>query len=721
MKLALPFLRWRTADAIAPAARSILACVVYSLLTGAAAAVAQTSPAAPQQAPAMTAPAPALHAFDPTLRDTTVDPCSDFYQYACGGWLRRNAIPADRASYGRDTEVEDANEQSLRRILEQAAGKPPATRSANEQKIGDAYAACMDTDAINRAGTAPVLAALAVVDQVQSLKDLPGVLARLHVAGVAGFFVFGAQQDFRDATRQIALVAQPRLGLPEKGYYDRTDSKTAQLRQEYVDHIRRSFLLLGEPDSASISDANTVLRIETKLADASLSQVDMRDPAKLYHKTPLVQFEANSPELVFESYLKAIDAPPVQVLNVAEPVYFLELHEVLTTASLADIRTFLRWSTLRVLRGTALPQPLDDEAFAFYSKVLSGIPQQQPRWKRCTETVDTELGEALGEVYVGEQFTPATKARAETLTRSVEGAADEDIDRLPWMGVSTKAEAKHKLHLIANNIGYPEKWRDYTALLIKRDDAFGNAQRATAFDVARRTRKIGQPVDRGEWIMTPPTVNAYYDPQLNSINFPAGILQPPYFDPTEDDAVNYGAAGGVIGHELTHGFDDEGRQFDGQGNMRDWWSKDDARQFADRADCVASEYSSFVAVQEADGAPLHVNGKLTLGEDLADLAGLRLAFLAYSGDAKQAGVALDKGGDAAYGGLTPAQQFFTAYGQSWCENTRVEAVRQDVEINPHAPEKYRVNGVVQNMPAFADAFQCKASAPMVAAKRCSLW
>ncbi|WP_158615421.1 M13 family metallopeptidase [Acidipila sp. EB88] len=670
----------------------------------------------PKPAPA----APALHDFDPALRDTTADPCTDFYQYACGGWLKAHPIPADRAAYGRDTETTDQNEQVLRTILEKAASGG-AARTANQQRIGDAYAACMDTDAINALGTKPLAELLAAVDAVKQRDQLPALLAQLHTKGVSGFFQFGSQQDFRNATQQIATIAQPALGLPEKGYYDRTDGKSAELRTQYVEHVRRTFVLMGEPESQATVDAGVVLRMETKLAAASLSRLEMRDPTKLYHRTPLVQFDANSPELRMGTFLEAMHAPAVQSLNVQEPVYFLELHDSLEAASLEDIKTFLRWVVVRSVPGTALPQPLDDEAFAFYGKVLSGVPEQEPRWKRCAERVDSEVGEALGEEYVKAKFSPEDKARTGELTRAIETAAEHDIDALAWMSAATKTEAKRKLHLVTNHIGYPDTWRDYSSLAMVRTDAFGNALRANAFDVARDVRKIGRPVDRGEWEMTPPTVNAYYNPQMNSINFPAGILQPPQFDPSQDDAVNYGAAGGTIGHELTHGFDDEGRQFDGQGNLRDWWRKDDAKQFAERAECVVNEYDGFVAVAEPGTPELHVNGKLTLGENLADLAGLRLAYLAYMDKAKEAGVSLLTPGDASYGGLTPVQQFFAAYGQSWCESTRPESMRERTEVDPHAPEKYRVNGVVENMPAFAEAFQCKAGAAMVPVKRCAIW
>ncbi len=653
-----------------------------------------------------------VHALDPALRDTTVDPCTDFYRYSCGGWLAQHPVPSDRAGYGRDTEAEDADAQVLRGILAAASAPGKTTRTPDEQKIGDAYAACMATEAIDDAGTKTLDAPLREIDAITKKSELPTLFASLRQQGVAGLFRFGAQQDDRDATQEIAFVAQPALGLPEKGYYSRTDGQSAQLREDYVSHVRRTFVLAGEPPADAARDAGAVLRLETALADASLSQEEMRDPTLLYHWTPLPQFEANSPELALPRYLKAVGAPPVASLNVAEPLYFLALHDVLDTTPLADLKALLRWNLLRSVPGTALPRALDDEQFAFYGRILSGAPEQQPRWKRCAETVDAEVGESLGRLFIAGRFSPADKARTEALTRSIEAAAAGDLAALPWMSAPTRAEAAHKLHLVTNNIGYPDRWRDYTSLTIAPGDAFGNAMRTAAFDAARETRKIGRPVDRSEWVMTPQTVNAYYDPQKNSVNFPAGILQPPFYDPSQDDAVNYGSVGAVIGHELTHGFDDEGRRFDGQGNLRDWWRKDDAARFAERAACVENQYSAFVQIDDRHG-----NGKLTLGEDLADNAGLKLAWLAFqqsSGDANQPG-------GPAYGGLTPAQQFFVAYGQSWCQGTRPEAMRRRLRTDPHAPEQMRVNGAVANMPAFADAFRCKAGAPMAPVKRCVVW
>jgi endothelin-converting enzyme/putative endopeptidase len=656
-----------------------------------------------------------LKALDPALMDTSADPCVNFYQYSCGGWAKQNPIPADESSYGRGTELEDENQLVLKSILEKAA-TGGTERSPNEQKIGDYYETCVDTNAINQAGMKPLQPMLEKIDALKSKDDLPQLTAWLNDMGIRTLFDFSTDQDFKDATQQIAEFDQVRLGLPEKGYYERTDAKSVKLREQYKEHIAQTFVLLGEPQAQAMKDADTVLKIESALAHSSMSNVERRDPKALYHKMTLASFDSSTPGFAFTRYLRALDVPQVTGINVVAPGYFTGLNQVLATTDLDALKTFLRWAAIRQTSSTALPQALDDESFAFYGKILEGQPEQQPRWKRCVRATDRALGEALGQVYVEQRFSPQDKQRTLELTHDIEAAMGQDIDQLTWMSPETKTRAKEKLHDVANKIGYPDKWRDYSSLKVERGDAFGNAHRAAAFEVRREINKIGTPVDRGEWGMTPPTVNAYYNPQMNDINFPAGILQPPYFDPRQDDAVNYGDAGGVIGHELTHGFDDEGRQFDGQGNLKEWWTPTDEKKFTERADCVVKEYDGFVAVDT-----LHVNGKLTLGENIADLGGLKLAFLAYLDRAQKAGIDLTKKGDAEYGGMTKEQQFFVAYGQGWCQNNRPEDLRLRVQVDPHSPEEFRVNGVVVNLPEFQKAFGCKTGQPMAPANRCAIW
>jgi putative endopeptidase len=674
------------------------------------------APAQSAAAPASSAPpaasSAALHAFDPALLDRSADPCTDFYQFACGGWTARNPIPADRAAWGRDGELEQQNSLLLKSILEEAAGK--TSRTPAEQKIGDAYHACMDTGAIDAAGTEPLKPILAEIDAIADKAALPALLAHLQILGDEALFSFGSQQDALHANQEIAGVGQPALGLPEKGFYDRADARSAQLRAEYSEHIVRMFTLLGEGHDQAARDGAAALRIETALAAASMSEVEMRDPHRLYHRTPLVQFAANSPAFDFPLFLRSVGTPPIELLNVEEPTFFLSLNELLTSTPLDDLKSYLKWTVVRRVPGTALPAAFDAEDFAFFGKALEGQPEQQPRWRRCVARVDDDLGEALGQVFVARRFSAQDKARTVELAHEVEAAMGRELDALPWMSTPTREQAHAKLAAVANKVGYPDHWRDYSALTIAPEDALGNAQRAAGFRERRDLSKIGRTVDRAEWMMSPPTVNAYYNPQTNDVNFPAGILQPPYYDSSQDNAVNYGSIGAVIGHELTHGFDDEGRQFDAEGNLRDWWRKRDATEFNRRAECVADEYSGFTAVDE-----LHVNGKLTLGENLADLGGLRLAYLAWLDQAVHGPSKPAEG--AAYGGLTPEQQFFAAYGQSWCESRRPQNLRTMVQTDPHAPERFRVNGVVQNMPEFQKAWSCHTGQPMAPAKRCSVW
>ena len=652
-----------------------------------------------------------LKGLDISLLDPKAAPCSNFYEYACGGWLQQNPVPADRSHYGRDTEVEEQNSLVLKAILEKAA-VPGASRSANEQKIGDAYATCMDTQAIDQKGLAPLKEELEEVDTVTSKAELPELTAQLARTGVPAFFRLSSEQDAVNATEQIAAVDQVRLGLPEKGYYLRSDEKSKTLRDQYLQHVTKMFLLIGDSPQQAADDAKKVLAFEMELARASMSNEERRDPKAIYHRLQLSALEQKTPALEMRSYLKLAGVPAIESLNVVSPAYFDRLNQLVGATDLDTLKVYLRWRLIHGAPTLALPENADAEVFSFYGHTLTGQPEQQARWKRCVADVDRNLGEALGEVYVAQRFSPADKQRTLLLASDVEAAMGRDIDQLTWMSPSTKTEAKLKLHGVANKIGYPDKWRDYSSLMITRGDALGNALRSRAFEQHRDIAKIGKPVDKGEWDMSPPTVNAYYNPQMNDVNFPAGILQPPYFDEHMDDAVNYGDAGGVIGHELTHGFDDEGRQFDASGNLKDWWTADDAKKFNERADCVVKEYNGFVAVDD-----LHVNGRLTLGEDLADLGGLRIAYLAYMERARQNNVDPLHSTD----GFTPAQRFFLSYAQGWCTSTRPESMRLMVQTDPHAPEAYRVNGVVVNLPEFQQAFHCTAKEPMVAKQRCSVW
>ena len=656
-----------------------------------------------------------LRALDPKFIDKSIDPCVSLYQYSCGGWLKENPIPADESSYGRSSELIDQNELVLKAILEKAAAGGPE-RTANEQKIGDYYGACMNVAAIDKAGLAALQPLLNHVAALTSKEQFPQVAAYFDGIGVNTFFALGSDQDFKDATQQIATLDQPELGLPEKGYYQRSDEKSVTLRGQYQQHVARTFVLLGETEPQAATDAATVLKLETALAAVSLSTVERRDPANIYHKLNLVKFESSTPSFRFAQFLPAAHVPSVDSLNVAVPAYFAGLDQLLAATSLQDWKTYLRWAVIRHLPSTALPQPLDQESFAFYNKVLYGQPEQKPRWKRCVRATDGAVGEALGQVYVEQRFSPQDKQRTLEMTHDIEAAMSRDIQQLDWMSPATKARSQEKLHEVANKIGYPDKWRDYSTLSVTRGDALGNALRAVAFEETRQLAKIGKPVDRGEWGMTPPTVNAYYNPQMNDINFPAGILQPPFFDPKQNDAVNYGDIGSTIGHELTHGFDDEGRQFDGKGNLEDWWTAADGKQFDERADCVAKEYDRFIGVDD-----LHVNGKLTLGENIADLGGAKLALLAYLDRAQKSGVALKEKGTAEYGNLTPEQQFFVSYAQDWCQNNRPENLRLRMQTDPHSPEQFRTDGVVLNMPEYQRVFACKTGQPMAPAKRCAIW
>jgi putative endopeptidase len=652
-----------------------------------------------------------LHVFDPSLIDKTVDPCENFYRYSCNEWFKRNPLPPDQTSYGRFTELYELNRLHLKQILEQAS-MPSASRAPNEQKIGDEYATCMDTAAINKAGIRPLQPELDRIAALQSTSELPALLAHLHTIGVNAFFDFSPNQDFANANEVISFYNAGGLGLPERDYYTRTDEKSVEQRSQYVDHVRKMFVLAGESEAQARKDADSVLGIETRLAKASLTVTEQRDPQNLNHPTDVASFSKELTHFSLANYTTAAHAPASGNMIDTEPKYFAEFNTILADTPLDQIKTYLRWHLLHAFANTSMPEDFEEESWHFYSHILNGAEKQQERWKRCVSRVDHEMGEALGEVYVARYFPKEAKSRALDMTVSIEQAMARDIDSLEWMSAETKVKAKEKLHSVMNKVGYPNKWRDYSTLEIVRGDSLGNMERARAFEFARELAKIGKPVDKGEWYMSPPTVDAYYDPQQNNVNFPAGYFQPPFFSNKEDDAANYGDMGSTIGHELTHGFDDEGRQYDKDGNLKDWWTKEDEQRFNDRAECMVKQYDAIEAVPG-----VHLNGKLTLGENIADLGGLWLAWLAWLEKARAGHLDMDTQTD----GYTPDQRFWIAYAQQWCTQTRPEQLRTQAQTDPHAPDEYRANTVLSDLPEFAKSFSCKKNDKMVNPNPCRVW
>jgi putative endopeptidase len=654
--------------------------------------------------------APHEPALDVASMDRSVDPCVDFFQYSCGGWIKSNPIPADKSSWDTYSKMQDENTARLRGILEEAAAGG-AGRNAVTQKIGDYYASCMDEKAVDAAGIKPLQPYFDAIAALRTKSDLAQVAADAAYTSHyrrSTLFFFSSDQDAKDSAQVIAEAFQGGLGLPDRDYYFKDDAKSQELRKQYVAHVQKMFELLGDKPDVAAAESQTVMRIETALAKGSMTRVEMRDPQKLYHKMTAAELQTLAPNFQWSTYFTKAGLPALASLNVATPDFFKALSEEIDKEDLANWKTYMRWHLVHAA-APSLSDAYVNTDFEFYGKTLQGTQQIEPLWKRCSQRVDNQLGEALGQAYVEKYFGPEAKQKALQMVKEIEAAMEQDINALPWMSAATKPRALEKLHAVANKIGYPDKWRDYSKLEIIRGDAMGNAFRADQFEFNREIGKIGKPVDRGEWGMTPPTVNAEYNPQLNDINFPAGVLQPPAFDLKSDAAPNYGDTGGTIGHELTHGFDDEGRQFDAQGNLREWWTPDDEKEFVKRASCISDQYSTYVIVDD-----IKINGKLTLGEDIADLGGLILAYMAWKEDTKsQTLQPLD--------GLTPDQRFFVGYGQSWCGVTRDETKRMRATVDPHSPEKYRTNGVVSNMPEFQQAFHCKAGSPMVNQNRCRVW
>ena len=645
--------------------------------------------------------------FNVTNMDKTADPCSNFFQYACGNWIKNNPIPSDRSRWSRFEELAARNENILRDILETSAAKKNGT--AIDQKIGGYYSSCLDEKAIDAKGTAPIKSELARITAISDKSALADILARQHVIDATALFTFYPRPDFKNAKLVIAWVDQGGLGLPDRDYYYRTDAKSSEIRDKYVAHIARMFTLLGYDAEKAAAASKTVMSIEMSLAKVSQDRVTRRNANNLNHPDTLEGLKKLTPSFNWTGYFEQLGLSNVQSLNNANPEFFKNLEQVISGTSLDDLKTYLSWHMLRVSI-EMLPTPFINENFDFYGRTLIGTKELRPRWKRCVAAVDHDLGEALGQKYVELAFAGDSKDRMMQMVKGLEKAMQKDIQEIDWMTPETKKLALEKLSAITDKIGYPEKWRDYTALKIVSGDAFGNALRANEFESRRDLTKVGKAPDPKEWSMTPPTVNAYYSPQQNNINFPAGILQPPFFDAKLDDAVNYGGIGAVIGHEMTHGFDDSGRRFDAQGNLKDWWTEKDAKAFENRAECIDKQYGSYVAISD-----VNLNGKLTLGENVADNGGLRIAYLAFMDSIKNKRLTkIDE--------FTPEQRFFLGWSQVWCSHMTPEAERFRAQTDPHSPGRYRANGVLSNMPEFQQAFGCKVDQPMVRGENaCRVW
>ena len=677
--------------------------VVATALAASAICLSAQQPAAPQPLQAM----PYSPSLDVTSLDRTADPCVDFYKFSCGGWLKNNPIPADQAAWDVYAKLANDNQQFLWGILEEDA--KATNRNPVQQKVGDYFAACMNTSAIDALGDKPVQPELGRIDALKTRAELLAALTRLHHE-YAGSFFFGSgtDQDAIDSSVIIVEVEAGGLGLPDRDYYLKTDDKSVKIREQYVAYIQQLLSLTGEPTEKTKVDATAILRIETALAKASLTRVERRDPHNTYHMMTVAELAKLAPSIDWPLYFSTQGAPGVAKLNVSQPAFIKAVESELATEDVAALRAYLRFHLL-TSAAPYLAHSFEQTNFDFYSKTLRGVPVMPPRWKTCTRAVDRNLGEALGQEFVRRTFSADMKARTQLMTEQIETAMQHEIEGLPWMSPATKQEALRKLHAIRNKIGYPEHWRDYSTLEVKPDDYAGDVVRAYRFEDARQWHKLGKPVDLNEWGMTPPTVNAYFNPQMNDINFPAGVLQPPLYDPKLDDAPNYGNTGGTIGHELTHAFDDEGRQFDAKGNLRDWWTPEDAKGFEDRINCIRDQYAGYVIVDDT-----HINSKLTSGEDVADLGGELLAYIAWKKQTE--GLKLTD-----VEGFTPDQRFFVGMAQWACENDRPENLRVHAATDPHSPGFARINGVVSNMPEFQKAFGCKAGQPMVHAPSCRVW
>ncbi len=649
--------------------------------------------------------------INPADMDPSAKPCENFYAYADGGWLAKNPIPADFPEWGAFSELQQRNVESLRKILEQLAREAStAAPGSDERKLGDFYGACMDEKAIEAQGLSPLQPELDRIGRIASPADLQTEIARLQLGGANAVFAFGSEQDRKNSADVIAAAFQGGLGLPDRDYYLKADDESKEIRAKYVAHMTRMFALAGDSKAKAAAAAKTVLALETRMAGASMDRVERRDSDKTYNRMDAAALSRLTPNFSWPAYFRdlGMTAAPAAV-NVGQPKFFEAMSMLLGETPLEDWKTYLRWKLL-VAAAPSLSSKFVDENFDFFGRTLEGTPENLPRWKRCVAAADNAIGMALGKIWVAEYFPPESKRRADEMIRNMIAALGDDLKTLPWMGEETRKAALHKLSTFDPKIGYPSRWRDYSALAIGRAAHVTNVMDAAEFEAHRDLAKIGKPVDRTDWDITPPTVNAYYNPLRNEIVFPAGILQPPFFDGRADDAVNYGGIGAVIGHEMTHGFDDEGRKFDADGNLTNWWTPKDLESYQARAECVEKQFSGYVVEKG-----LNVNGKLVLGESIADLGGLKIAYNAFRKSLE------GKPEPEKIAGFTADQRFFLSFGRVWATNDRPEFARLVTKTNEHPLDRFRAIGAPSNMAEFARAFSCKAGDPMVRSEACAIW